>query len=101
MNVKFLGIDCTVIKDKYSNNGRIALELVAAKDTQDMCKGEPMCMASINLPEVALAPDEVIIKDYSENEGILKLLLRAKVVKCTGRLAQTGFVTAPVCKCLI
>jgi hypothetical protein len=33
--------------------------------------------ATLNLPEIALGPDEVIIKDYSENEGMLDTLILA------------------------
>ncbi len=31
---------------------------------------EEQCVATINLPDEPLEKDEVIIKDYSENEGI-------------------------------
>lgn len=100
--VNFLGCDCEVVKHKY-NNGRTALELVIAKDDEerDLFKGEPMTMATVNIPMANLEADEVVIKDYSENEGVLEALVKAGVVKDTGKIIATGFVTCPVCKLLI
>jgi hypothetical protein len=94
MKVKFLGEWCTVdLSGKYSN-GRQAIELI----TED---GEPMAVATVNVPEVVLAKDEAIIKNYSENEGILKVLVNAGIVKDTGETVQTGMVTCPIVKILI
>ena len=92
--VTFLGELCDVdLSNKYSN-GRQAIELI----TQD---GEPMCMATVNVPALALAKDEVIIKDYSENEGIFKVLSDAGIVKATGETVKMGFVECPIVKLLI
>lgn len=95
-NVVFCGFNCEVAKRKYSN-GRTALELIAANDTDDVCKGEPIAMATVNIPEETLSPEEVIIKDYSENEGMLDVLLKAGIVELSGRSIRTGFVTCPIC----
>jgi hypothetical protein len=98
MNVTFMNWDCKVIKQQYGN-GRVALQLVAAVDdpNQDIFEGDAIATATVNMPEVALAPDEVIIKDYSENEGILDVLLKAGIVELTGKQVQSGFVTCPIC----
>lgn len=58
----------------YSNGG-LAIRAIDA-DT-----GEPVAVLTVNIPDVKLAPDEVLIKDYLENEGALKTLVRAGVVE--------------------
>jgi len=99
MNIRFKNWNCEIVKHQYNNNGRTALELVAAEDDmeQDIWKGEPIATATVNLSDTPLASDEVIVKDYSENEGMLDTLLKAGVVELTGRTVSTGFVTCPVC----
>ncbi len=89
--VKFLGWSCDVLKKQYYN-GRIALALVDSFD------GEPVATATVNMPEIDLAEDEVIIKNYSENEGILEVLTAAGIVQPTGRIVESGFVTMEICK---
>ncbi len=63
-HVTFRGWRCRVERATYGHTDRIALPLYDATD------GEPVAVATINLPELALAADEVVIKDYSENEGM-------------------------------
>lgn len=101
MRIKFNIWDCELVKQQY-HNGKTALELVAAEDDEenDVFKGEPIATATINIP-VILEHDEVLIKNYSENEGMLEALVDAGVVKPTGRVIQTGFVEVPVCKLLV
>ncbi len=71
--MKFLGEDCKVVHGEYSN-GRIALRIVSLL-------GEPLATATINMPEVGgMKPDYVIIKDYSENVGMLDWLLSHRIV---------------------
>jgi hypothetical protein len=72
-------------------NGRVSISLF---DTEDGC---PYAIASVNLPDVLLADNEVLIKDYSENEGILDFLLENKIVSRTENGVQSGFVWIPVC----
>jgi len=71
-------------------NGRRSLELV---DTFD---GEPVLVATVNLPDEQLGEHETIIKDYSENEGVLKFLQANKIVGEVKRWVSTGFVKCPV-----
>lgn len=97
--VNFLGVNCKVVKHQYHNNGRIALDLIIAEDDEerDLFKGEPMTHATINIAEAPLAVDEVIIKDYSENAGLLDALLKAGIVEKTGRTVQHGFCESHIC----
>ena len=98
-----MGYTCHVKKTKYTNNGRIALQLVSAIDDlkNDVYKEEPLFTATVNLPPEPLQPNEVIIKNYSENEGMLDALVDAGIVKTTGRIIQSGFVTCHVATLLI
>jgi hypothetical protein len=88
--VNFLGWDCLVHLSRYKN-GRLAISLMTPKH-------EPVAMASINLPEADLADDEILIKDYSENAGILKCLQQAGIVEDAGKSVTSGFVTFPFCR---
>jgi hypothetical protein len=88
--VKFKEWLCTVEKSAYGN-GRTALVL---RDAQD---GGQVAVATVNLPGVTVGPDEVFIKDYSENEGMLAALEQAGIVQPTGENAahsSAGIVRA-------
>jgi len=76
--------------DRYYNE-RLCITLIDANT------GEEYLRATVNIPDVELGKDELIIKDYSENEGILKALVDAGVIEETGKYVQTGFVKFPVC----
>lgn len=71
------------------SNGRHALRLNDAD-------GGVYATASVNLPDVELAHDEICVKDYSENEGMLAALIAAGIVEDTGRRATSGHVTIPI-----
>jgi hypothetical protein len=89
--VKFKQWRCIVEQYNYRDNNRTALELV------DSITGEPIATATVNLPRFMLEPNEVIIKDYSENEGMYQALYEAGIIGEKKRMASTGFVECPVC----
>jgi len=91
ITVDFLGQECVIQLDRYRNGGRVAMTLLI-KET-----GEEMTVATVNVPEIPLKPDEVLIKDYSENEGLLKILEDARIVRATGTSYQSGYVKIPKC----
>jgi hypothetical protein len=70
--VNFLGTECDVVLGEY-DNGRKAIQLVE--------NGCPFATASINKPDMDIAADQVIIKDYSENKGMVKALQDAGIVQ--------------------
>lgn len=78
---------------KYSN-GRTAIFLRDAE-------GWPLATATVNIPSIPIAEDEVIIKNYSENEGMYKCLRKAGIISEYIRIVRTGYVMCPVCKLLI
>ncbi len=91
--IKFKRWTCKLAWEQYGN-GRTALQLIDAED------GELVATATVNLPHIQIAPDEVIIKDYSENDGLLNVLVKAGIVEDTGRKVKSGYVDIPVCRFL-
>ena len=94
MQVQFKEWLCDVHIESYANK-RKAICLTDAED------GSPIATASINVPDADIADDEVIVKDYSENKGMLDALVDAGVVSPPTGHVNSGFITAPVCKLLI
>lgn len=92
--VKFAGYECRLELDRYQHGG-IHIGLIDVED------GVPFCVATSYVPGTELADDEVIIKNYSENEGILDALIEAGIVEKTGRVVHSGFVTMPICRLLV
>lgn len=93
-SVVFAGFECDVIKASYHDNNT-ALLLV---DSSDEDYGSPVLTASVNITGVSecLPEDQVVIKTYSENAGVLKALIEAGVVRDTGEAVATGYATCPV-----
>lgn len=60
-----------VFKGNYQSNDRTALKII--DDHNDY--PELVAIATANLPNESLEPDEVFIKDWSENEGVLNDLI--------------------------
>ena len=62
-----------------------------------MCgNGEKVLTFTVNVPGVSLGPGELLIKDWSENEGALDFLLENDLVESTNRAVLTGYAMAPV-----
>ncbi len=93
--VTFLDYVCDVTFEAYQNNNRIVIELTIAED------GEPMLTASVNLPNEQLGYNEVAIKNYSENEGILDILINAGIISNPTRFVDSGFANIPICEVLV
>lgn len=94
MIIKFKGYDCVLDTTRKYPNGNVAIILLRHKT------GEMICKATISVPHLILDETEVVIKNYSENEGILEVLENAGVIKQTGQFATVGYVQAPICKLL-
>jgi len=92
--IKFRHWTCD-LKKAYYGNGRPALQLLDSTD------GSLVTIATVNLPEMDLAEDEVFIKDYSENAGMYRTLLDAGVIAPLTEEVQTGFVKVLKCKLLV
>ena len=91
--VRFQQWDCVVEKGKYGN-GRPALIL------NDAHTGEEVARATVKLPNVEAGRNEVFIRNYSENEGMLNALQAAGVVRETGDYVACDFALIPRCELL-
>jgi len=91
MQVNFQGYQCILHLAQY-NNGRTALLLHDAYDSM------PVATATINVPDEPIAEDELVIKNYSQNEGMLETLVDAGILHKPHRIIYTGFIAAPVCR---
>ena len=93
--VRFMHWTCDVMIEKYRAGGT-ALQLVNAdKESHD----HDIATASVWIP--GLKTGSIAIKDYSENEGMLDILIKAGIVAKPHAWTQSGFVKIPVCKLLI
>lgn len=75
-------------------NGRKGIQIHDAED------GMPYMTASVNVPGAPLSDDEVIIKDYSENAGILDFLVDNNICTKLNREVQVGYTMCSVCHLL-
>lgn len=74
------------------DNGRIAIILMSADDHSTVAK------VTVNFPYTPLEPDEIIVKNYGENEGVLEFLEANNLVDKVSRLADNGAVICPIVK---
>lgn len=65
----------------------MALWLIDADD------GEPVSTCTVNTDD---DPSLVLIKDYSENEGMLNFLIKQGIVKDTGKRITSGYAEIAV-----
>ncbi|MBV5322743.1 MAG: hypothetical protein JZU60_02775 [Ilumatobacteraceae bacterium] len=82
----------TLKASRYAN-GRLAIQAI------DRDTGEPVAVLTVNLPDVPLAPDEVLLKDYSENQGVFKTLHLAGIVEPLATV-RCGYAEAIKCRLL-
>lgn len=62
----------------------------------DAVTRDPWAVVSINIPSLSLPSSEFVFKTYSENEGLLQLMLAAGFVELTGKTSEGG----PICRLL-
>ena len=59
-------------------------------------------VATVNVPDVRLEADEVLIKNFAENEGMVDALVAAGILVDTGEKVESGlWVEFPVCRLLV
>ena len=103
INVDFRGYACYVSKSTYKD-GQTRLSLCSAVDDEDneLFEGMPVAEATLNLTlNNNFSSEFVVLKDYSENEGMLDVLMQAGVVEPTGKTLLTGYVSVPIVRVLI
>jgi len=95
MTVQFNGTKYVLCWGRYAN-GRRALQLVEEQDS------EHVIHVTFNTHQEPVIEDEILVKDYSENEGVLAVLIEAGIIEDTGHVAFCESVNIPVCKlCII
>ncbi len=82
--------DCLLDWPKYKNKQQ-SLQIRTQYD-------ELLMTASVCLPSIDVPTNHILIKDYSENTGILACLIENKVLTDTGVTIPSGFVQVNLCK---
>jgi|WetSurSiteA1Bulk_404760.scaffolds.fasta_scaffold03412_8 hypothetical protein len=104
--VRFKNWNCRLVFGRYPN-GRIAIQLYndepLKEDGYTVPPGkELIATATVNVVDYeVLGKNQVIIKNYSENEGMLPALINAKIISTPVDMARTGFVTVAICDLLV
>lgn len=91
----FAGFKCNIVLETYqhkASDGTYRVAIILNEVDTD----EQVAVATVNVPNEVLADNEVVIKDYSENEGMLHTLISAKIISVPERYTKTGMM--PVCK---
>ena len=86
--IQFKDYTCEIQVEKYMHGGTVIILV-------DVDNSDTIAVATINID--GLGPNEVAIKDYSENDGMYQVLIDAKVIKPMHREVTQGFVTLPIC----
>jgi hypothetical protein len=76
----------------YQNNGRFAI----VGELDNGAYTEKFGVLSVNISSANLDDNEIIIKNWSENEQFAHAALISGYFRDTGRRITTGFVEAPV-----
>jgi hypothetical protein len=88
ITMDYHGASCEVVFSYYTDNDNLA---IALRDED----GFPFATASVNL--IDLPQNQVAIKDWSENEGMVDALIEAGIIEEEPiRFLTSGFVMAPV-----
>ncbi|MFB2836595.1 hypothetical protein [Floridanema evergladense] len=89
--VNFIDYECQVKVSRYADGLTPCLRLVDSE-------GIPVATATVNVSNLQLAPDCVVIKNYSENEGILEALIAAEILHPTGQTVPVGHCIGHICQ---
>lgn len=96
----YMDIDCFAVKELYRRTRATALRIVAANTANNrslgLSAGERVGTATIELDIPMLGPEEIAVKTYSENCGLLPVLLQAQIVTDTNKVIETAYGRLPV-----
>lgn len=94
IKVKFKKWNCIALFLKYQSNNRTAIQLLDEKTK------EVIATASVNLPDVEINDNEIAIKDWSENNGMIEALREAGIIGKTICTTPSGFCNIQICELL-
>jgi hypothetical protein len=92
LELKFQDWRCRLVMEQYSDGGGPSLRLVDADD------GSSIARVTSKLSEFNPQEDELLIKNYSENEGVLAALVDAGVLTDTGVTVRTEFAELSIAR---
>jgi len=95
LRMRFHLWDCYVQFSKYIDGKGTVIQLYDVNDN------ELVITATVNLPNIPVPPGHVLIKDYSENAGILEALIEAEIISYPVGLVPIGHTYAQLCKLLV
>jgi len=85
------GEEVILVRTQYDNN-RIAIKGVTDRDGLI----QPFAMLTVDIPDVPLANDEVIVKNWSENAEFAQVCLDSGLFEDTMTRIKIGYVLAPI-----
>lgn len=88
----FAGFTGDLLLNKYISNNALALSMVSPEEG-------PIAKCSLNVE--GLESDELAIKDYAENEGMLDALVEQGIVQIPHRHVIAGFELIPVVRLVV
>ena len=93
--VHFNGYGCTVSISRYLSTNTPAIILYDIEDGQEVLR------PTTNLLDAELKENQVLIKNYGENEGVLEALVEAGIISEPVGKMDSGFVELDICELLI
>lgn len=79
------------IKVRPYNSGRLFMSLIDSED------GYAVCRVTLDIDAIPIMDDMIIVKSYSENEGLYEALLESDIIKKAERKFEVGHEFALVC----
>ena len=92
--VTFRDLECVVLKGMYAS-GQIKLWLITARTRAQMGT------ATVHMPVQSVPKGHVLIRDYSENEGILQALVEGGIVSKPVNVVTVGPNSLQECQLLV
>lgn len=91
--IVFKSWKCVMTSDRYANGNKTIYLGLIDKETR-----EPVAHCTVNTPETPVSFPHVLIKEYSENEGMTKALIDAGIVELVNEVKIGNFSsTANLC----
>ncbi len=96
----FKGWECSIVQQHYQDGKRLAIQLVSARTIkhEHLYKGDSIATATVNVPQLDLLPNQTLIKDYAENEGMFEALFRAGIISPPLDSIDIGFIKVLLCE---